>query len=230
MLAPTNQTRRMDCTKIFRQSLVRRWVGVMLCLTATACFACSKRTTQVVARANDDQAVMEAVKTFASDEGEQGREAWDKLSSHPRADLLSVLRRKLGDQKDRDRILASYIAFALCNLDADYEANRQLIVDVFNSSVENADRVEGLMARLIKRGDYRLLSTLFAMAPQSDGDLAEGLASTFGEQMQEAPERFHSELSRQPKAVKDSVCRLMPLGVSDLQRVRHDGIPPCSGQ
>jgi len=174
----------------------------------------SQAPAKIAATHTDDETVLETLKAFATDEGEVGGEAWNKLLSYPAGDLLRVLTRLQG-KEDEDKILASYIAFFFCNLNVDYDANKQVIVDVFNSSLHNASQLERPIARLIRRGDDQLLSTLFAIAPRSDGDLSESLGATFGEQMREAPQQFLSKLSVQPKGVRDSIYRLIPLGLTD---------------
>jgi len=186
-------------------------MSVVLSISLTACGTPTHRethpsTTQI------DEDVLNNVSEFAINVGNPAEEAWKRLSAYRREDLLASLLR-LRDANRKDDILEAYIAFVLCNLDYDYEGNRSVIVNAFKQSIDYADRLRGPVARLIDRGDWDLLPLLFDVALRSDGDLSEGLASTFSNQMQARPEQFLLRLKAQPSAVKHRVYELLRFGM-----------------
>jgi hypothetical protein len=171
-------------------------------------------SSQEISSQKFDKDVLEQIYEFSTDEGESGQEARNQLFSYPREDLLASLQR-LQNQKPEDEVLRVYIAFVLCNFNYEYNTNRQIISTAFNTSFDYADRFEGILARLIDRGDEDLLPVLFAVVSKADGSLAEGLGSTFGTQMKKNPEQFLSKLKSQPQVVKQKVYKLMEVGMSE---------------
>jgi hypothetical protein len=176
-----------------------------------------------------DKDVFNDISKFATNEDEPAQEAWARLSAYRREDLLASLMR-LRTANSKDDILEVYVAFVLCNLDHEYEANRRIIVTTFNASIDHAGRLQGLIARLIKRGDEDLLPVLFEVTTRSDGDLSEGLADTFSTQMQEKPEQFLLRLKAQPSAVRRRVYELVSMGMPEGSKITSylSAIPKAS--
>jgi hypothetical protein len=165
-----------------------------------------------------DEDVLNDISKFATNENGPAQEAWGRLAAYRREDLLASLMR-LRTANSKDDILEAYIAFVLCNLDYEYEANRRVIVTTFKASIDYAGRLQGLVARLINRGDEDLLPVLFDVAPKSDGDLSEGLADTFSTQMQDRPEEFLLRLKAQPNAVRRRVYELVSFGMPEGSKI-----------
>jgi hypothetical protein len=196
-----------------KQMNLAHYLMIILVLCFIGCESKQQENTNI-SNQKIDKDVLEQVDEFATYEGEAAQEAWNKLSSHSREDLLASLQR-LQNREPKDEILRVHIAFVLCNLNYEYNTNRQIITTAFNTSFDYADRFQGIIARLIDKGDEDLLPVLFAVAPKSDGCLSEGLGSTFATQMQKNPEQFLSKLNSQPQVVKQHVYMLMELGMSE---------------
>jgi hypothetical protein len=73
-----------------------------------------------------DVELAKQVETFSTDVGDIGQRAWAKLRSYQCEDVLKSLL-CLRDAVPKDDALQPQIAFVLCNLDYDYEANVNLI-------------------------------------------------------------------------------------------------------
>jgi hypothetical protein len=162
--------------------------------------------------------LLDQVDDFATDGGEVGQAAWRKLEAYPRQELvdhLSVMR----DSSSQDEFVKPNIAFVLCNLDHDYQINREIIVSAFNKSLDGADRCEALLDHLVRRGDIELLQVLFAVVPRSDGGLSEGLAGTFADQMENSTEAFLTQLATQPKAIRRKVSEYVDFATSDQDKM-----------
>jgi hypothetical protein len=168
--------------------------------------------------------LLDQVRDFAIYDVEPSAAGWAHLTgqrygSAARRHLLASLRR-LRDAAKTSPEDRCYVAFALCSFNVDYKANRRIIVSGFRSFSNYADDLEGMISRLIDKGDRSLMFVLFPMSPRSDGCLAEGLGATFGAHMQKEPVSFLLQLKTQPRAVRESVYGLMPLGISDENRVK----------
>jgi hypothetical protein len=162
--------------------------------------------------------LLEQVDDFATDEGELGQAAWRKLEAYPRPELIDHLS-ALRDSSSQDKPVKANIAFVLCNLDHDYQLNRAVIVSAFNESIDDADRYERPLDRLIRRGDKELLQVLFAVVPRSDGGLSEVLADTFADQMENSTEAFLTQLATQPKPIRRKVSEYVDFATSDQDKI-----------
>ena len=196
-----------------KQMNLAYYLMIILVLCFIGCGSKQQENTNISSQKIDED-VLEQIDEFATDEGESGQEAWNRLSSYSREDLLASLQR-LQNREPEDEVLRVHIAFVLCNLNYEYNTNRQIITTAFNKSLDYADRFQGIIARLIDRGDEDLLPVLFAVTPRSDGSLSEGLGSIFATQMKKKPEHFSSKLNSQPQVVKQHVYALMELGMSE---------------
>lgn len=192
-------------------------MSVVLWLPLIGCSTAYHRDTDLSVKQMDED-VLNDISEFAINVDGPAEEAWGRLSAYRREDLLASLMR-LRTANGRDDILEAYIAFVLCNLDYEYEANRRVIVATFKASIDYADRLRGLVARLINRGDWDLLPVLFDVALRSDGDLSEGLASTFSKQMQDRPEQFLLRLKAQPSSVRRRVYELVSFGMPEGSKI-----------
>jgi hypothetical protein len=164
--------------------------------------------------ATSDADLLEQIDVFSTDVGEPGEEAWKQLEAYPRQELIDRLS-LVRDASTEDEFIKTNIAFVLCNLDQDYQVNRGIIVSAFNQSPDTADLYEGQIDRLIQRGDKDLLQVLFDIAPRSDGDLSEGLADTFAEQMKTSTEAFLTQLATQPRTTRSQVSDFVNSAASD---------------
>lgn len=158
--------------------------------------------------------LLDQIEAFSTDVGELGEAAWQQLQAYPRQELVDrlVLMR---DASNQDEFVKANIAFLLCNLDHDYEINREIIVSAFNQSPDTADLYEGQIDRLIQRGDKGLLQVLFAIAPRSDGALSDGLADTFAYQMTSSTEAFLTQLATQPRTTRSQVADFINSAISE---------------
>lgn len=162
--------------------------------------------------------LVDQVEIFATDIGELGDAAWKELEAYPRQDLIDKLSH-IRDSPNQDESVKANVAFVLCNLHQDYKINREIIVSIFNQSLDGADQCEGLLGRLISRGDKELLQVLFAVVPKSDGSLSEGLADTFADQMRTSTDAFLKQLERQPRTIRRTVSDLIDFATSDQDKV-----------
>lgn len=170
---------------------------------------------------HSDKDIIDQVHKFATYEDETGRQAWDKIQSYPRQELIDLLLNTQHNLSEND-LLRTDIAFTFCNLDYEYQINKQIIVSFFNKSSEYSDYLERPVDRLIRKGDKDLLAILFKSVQRADGSLAEGLANTFAEQMKNAPEDFLSHLKAEPQNIREKVYKLYEgaLSVSDKKKVK----------
>ena len=160
------------------------------------------------------------VQEFANDEGPIGNDAWNKLNSQPKQQLIDTL---LGIRRETPPEDPLFIdaSFVLCNLDYEYEANKDVIVLAFRRTGKEALGEERMIDRLIRRGDVKLLSVLFSAVKYSDGALSEGLSDTFATQLREHPVEFLRQLSIQPASERLQVYEIMGAALSsnDLCKV-----------
>jgi hypothetical protein len=180
---------------------IKGLISVSFIFLAALGFAgCSKsavQTREVVANKNSAQpgsqtkGLEDLIQEYTEDQGEIGQAAWEKMQQGGRDKLISNLL-QLRDSHPTDHALQPKIAFLLCNLNYEYESNKQLIVSGLGSNSPfqgfQADQSQSLLSRLIERGDKQLLRELFAVAGKADGDLAEGLAETFSRELRNEPE------------------------------------------
>lgn len=181
--------------------------------------------------ATSDAELADQIEDFSTDVGELGEAAWKQLEAYPRQKLIDRLT-LMRDSSTQDDFIKTNIAFALCNLDQNYQVNREIIVSAFNQSPDTADLYEGQIDRLIQRGDKDLLRVLFVIANRSDGALSEGLASTFAEQMKSDTEAFLTQLGTQPRTTRRQVSEYVDFATSDqdktLIQTRLKSIPASS--
>jgi len=205
-------------------SLIRiNWLTlsiIFLALVVVGCRSDSSSNNQggkPVARAlsaTSDQELQELVETFSTDVGESGEGAWKQLQGYPRQQLIDRLSR-IRDDANQDDFVKTNIAFLMCNLDSDYESNREIIVSAFNQSPDTAELYEAQIDRLIRRGDKGLLQVLFVIAPQSDGALSDGLAETFAYQIKTDTEGFLAQLRTQPRSTRSQISDFVNSAISE---------------
>lgn len=169
-----------------------------------------------------DKTLIEQVRKFAGDEGFLGTEAWKKITAYPRQELISSLTSIQKDTPEDDPLRID-IAFVFCNLDYEYQANRQIVVSAFTKSKRHALSEEWLINRLIRRGDKELLPILFSAVEQSDGALSEGLSDTFADQIRSEPEKFLLKLKAEPLRIRQKVYELLDetvMSEEDIKKVK----------
>jgi hypothetical protein len=210
-----------------------RSIGATLLLACLGCHSsASVDETQknLHSKTNDNMnAVITDVQTFAKDEGKSGEEAWARLSAHPRSELIDALRKIQSDTNNPS--LSVDVAFVLCNLDHEYDLNRQMIVSAFTKAKRDAFSEERLIDRLIQRGDKDLLRVLFSAALYSDGALSEALSETFARELSKNTEQFLSHVSAEPSSTRKQIYRLLvgSLSPEDVTRV-ETAIRPFAGK
>ena len=164
---------------------------------------------------NADNLLKEQIDIFSSDIGPEGEQAWHEIKS--RQDLLTSLSR-LQQSAARKDFLRIQIAFVFCNLDQDYEKNKQIILsDVIGSSGKDDFSPEAAMMikRLIERGDKTLLKPLFEASSESDGCLAESFQDIFVDEMENEPEVFLNLLKDEPLPTRKAVYDLIDVNLSE---------------
>src|SRR4030095_48375 len=164
--------------------------------------------------ATNDQELLEIVETFSTDLGESGRKAGKQLKGYRRQELIDRLLR-IRDDANPDDFVKTNIAFLMCNLDQDYESNREIIVSAFNQSPDTAELYDAQTDRLLRRGDKGLLQVLFEIAPQSDGALSDGLAETFAFQIKTDTEGFLAQLRTQPRSTRSQISDFVNSAISE---------------
>ena len=167
--------------------------------------------------ATSDAELVDKVEIFATDVGDQGEAAWKQLEAYPRQELIHRLM-LIRDDPSQDDFIKTNIAFLLCHLDQDYQGNREIIVAAFNQSPDTAELYEAQLDRLIKRGDKGLLQVLFAIVPESDGALSEGLGDTFASEITTDTEEFLSQLRTQPRTLRLQVSEFISESSSDQDK------------
>jgi hypothetical protein len=167
--------------------------------------------------AMSDDELLDLVETFSTDVGEAGEDAWKQLQGYSRQELIDRVL-KIGEEPDQDDFVRTNIAFLMCNLDQDYESNREIIVSAFNQSPDTAELYEAQIDRLIRRGDKGLLQVLFEITPQSDGALSDGLAETFAFQIKTDTEGFLAQLKNQPRSTRSQIADFVNSAISDQDR------------
>jgi hypothetical protein len=202
-----------------------KWITLSILFIALIAVSCrsssgSNQSGKPSARAlsaTNDQELLEIVETFSTDLGESGENAWKQLQGYPGKELIDRLSR-IRDDANPDDFVKTNIAFLMCSLDHDYESNREIIVSAFNQSPDTAELYEAQIDRLIRRGDKGLLQVLFAIAPQSDGALSDGLAETFAFQIKTDTEGFLAQLRTQPRSTRSQISDFVNSAVSEQDR------------
>ena len=173
-----------------------------------------------------DPELTRLIKTFSEDVGENGRAAWQRLQSYPREDLINSLL-KLRHDLPKDSPMQYSIAFVLCNVNYEYQANVRVIVSALTKVPHeqnyDADSAASMLGRLIHRGDKELLRVLFGAVPWSDGALAEGLSDAFSEELRSEPKEFLTRLKNEPKDTRSKIYTLIASGLlnaKDLQNLK----------
>jgi hypothetical protein len=169
------------------------------------------------------ESLIELVNVFAEDVGPKGQEALNALRSRT-AELVS-----LQTSLPADDALRPKLAFVLCNLDHDAEANRSVLQSALTDPSQYksvfADQVQDMISRLIDREDElgneqastSLTRSLIASAPQADGALSEGLGITLSKQLRVRSgvflsawgEHFSAMAPEESKGLKTKVYALM---------------------
>lgn len=169
----------------------------------------------------------EMVNLFAEDVGPKGQEALNSLRS--RTDELVSLQKSL----PADDALQPKIAFVLCNLDRDAEANRQVLqsalADPSPYKSVFADQVQDMISRLIDREDSRgndeasteLTRSLIALAPKADGALSDGLGITLSKQLRTKSGIFMSAWGEHFSAMPEEESEGIKSQVFALMRASH---------
>ncbi|SRR5712692_4901810 len=166
------------------------------------------RRTQV----SDDQ-LMSFVKQIAAGADEKSQ-AWKDLNTIRRDELVTRLQ-KIRDAISEDDHRRISVDFVLCLLGHDYENNkgaivRDLLKEPHQKNPYNDWEAE-LVHRLIKRGDTRLLSTLFQIVSWADGAMAASLSGYLTYHMRNEPEQFLQELKPQPEGIRQGVYKRLML-------------------
>jgi hypothetical protein len=201
---------------------------VLLLGAAWDCYSSTPAIYRVSGLQLDELSLIQDAVNFARDEAAQGNEAWVRIQSYPRDQLvgtLVVVRGKLTTTDSR-RV---DIAFVFCYLDEQYAQNRQIIVSCFNSKGKPCDSslfsLERMLARLVKRGDKELLLPLFRASWWADGALAEALADTFADELSHDSKDFLAKLKRTPYHTRKRVYELLNdncLSQADARKVLND--------
>jgi len=164
--------------------------------TSTHVLSGAPQATQSNQSQNKDDANRELItlaKDFSTSDARKQDLAWKTLNSYARSDLVNGLSQlgKAGTKDETDKVA---IAFVLCNLDFEYDANKEVIVAALmkepHSENSRSDWEAGLIGRLIKRGDKNLLPVLFRVAEWSDGALSEELAGVYLDNWRSDPKGF----------------------------------------
>src|SRR5713226_6406489 len=166
------------------------WVGALIGTFLLGCYKMNspKRSNQASELPRNGQAANEnnanrelltLAKDFATSDAQKRDVAWKTLSSYERSDLIkSLLALRNNDAKNEPDRLA--IAFLLCNLDFDYNANKEIIVTTLTGERRYPDTYSDwkteLLGRLIQSGDKNLLPVLFSIVKRSDGGWSEELS------------------------------------------------------
>ena len=200
-----------------------RYIAILPLLFLVACSSNIKPSIQDNANLNGNinsqaknksENLNDLVHQFFVYEDEKGQDAWKKLQTYPRQELIDFLT-QIQQKNLQNDSLRSEVAFVLCNMDYEYSANKEVIISTFKKSPEQADYLERPIDRLIRRGDKDLLSVLFEATTWSDGSLSEGIGDTFAEQIRTDLEKFLLELKTQNPKIRNRVYRLIYSSLSD---------------
>ena len=169
------------------------------------------QTTEMPSKNTDLELITEIEKFSGSGDSSVSDEAWKRINSYPRQDVIDRLKRLYTSlpEDDHHRVL---IAFVLCNLDEDYQTNKQVVLSSLTPKPYYkhfyGDWAAALLIRLIQRGDKSLLPHIFAAAEWSDGAMSEELSGFFVEEMKNEPEMFLSNLKAMPLRTRHKVYKL----------------------
>lgn len=216
----------------FRSCIVLAYITMQV-VGASACATRGKPNQQAVnAQQNmtsrstkiSDPELTALIKTFSEDIGPDGKAAWQKLQSYPREDLIkSVL--ALRDSLGKDDPRRYSIAFVLCNLDYENQANVEQVVAALKPAGANyyADSAATMLGRLVHRGDKGLLKVLFDAVSSSDASLGEALSDVFSDELRSNPKEFLTQLKDEPKPIRLKVYKLIESGsltAKDIENLR----------
>jgi hypothetical protein len=177
--------------------------------------------------APQDQDLRRLVKTFAEDVGANGQDAWAKLQSYPRTELINSLL-SLQRNATEDDPMRYAVAFTLANLDYQYEPNVRVLTAALTARPkpnEYGDSATVMLARLIRRGDKGLLKVLFSAARSADASLGEALSDTFASELRADPKGFLIQLDSEPAETRLSVKKRLESGAltaEDIKKLRAE--------
>ncbi|HLA12488.1 MAG TPA: hypothetical protein VJ023_18020 [Pyrinomonadaceae bacterium] len=130
-------------------------------------------------------------------------------SRHNVVDELLALRRKL----PRDDALQPQIAFALANLNHEYQSNADVITSALSRDSKfkglDADQAASLLIRLINKGDQERLRELLRSADWADGALAEIIGDEASDQLLHDTAGFLALLRAEPQSLRMKIYRLI---------------------
>jgi hypothetical protein len=156
--------------------------------------------------------LLRKVQLFASNDDEEAARAWQDLQNQDRQKLVNELNSvaKSVAANDRNRV---FIAFTLCRLNQDYDANRNIVLSALAEHRPykdlGGDWAADLVARLMVQGDLDLLKALFSASSWGDGAMGTELASAYSQALVADPEHFLQLLVLQPKAIRRGVTMLL---------------------
>lgn len=207
-------------------SLIGILTGIAILTGSTICLGQRENTNKPAlggapqATDRNEKDLLDKLEVYAVDEGERGRQAWEALTSLPEPKLVMELT-ELRDKLPPDSAGRAYIAFAMCTLNRDYAANKRTIVHAFRHKETpgsaGRDDAEGMLSKLLQRGDWDVLAILLPEEKTADGALAEGLDDTFMWCLETHTKLFLRALARQSPETRHAVYRefrLVPLGES----------------
>jgi hypothetical protein len=192
-----------------------------------------EESAQLVASADPDEtpqsneSLIELVKLYAEDVGPKGEQALESLRSQK--DQLVSLQNSL----PADDPLRPKLAFVLCNLDQDSDANMRVLQTALAEPAQYkgvfADQVQDMISRLIDREDSRgneetstsLTRSLIAAAPRADGALSEGIGVTLSKQLRLRSGIFLSAWGEHFAAMEPQESTLLKSRVFGLMRASH---------
>jgi hypothetical protein len=159
--------------------------------------------------ASDDR-LIELVKLFSGDVGEEGRKAFEEIRSRPNVvDELLVLSRRLPSNDARQ----PEIAYVLIKLGHEYETNAAIISSALSKEPRfkgfDADQAASLLIRLIHDGDSSRLPDLLRSADWADGALAELVGDEASDQLLNNTVAFLTVLRAEPQSLRMEIYGLI---------------------
>jgi hypothetical protein len=178
-------------------------------------------------KTEDDAALLNDVKTFTADVGQDGEKAWARLQSIPRDKLIRRLI-AMRSAIPADDSMQPRIAFVLGILDYEYRSNARIVASSLSREARYrnfyGDDAAALIVRLIDRGDKTLLPILLGSADWADGALAEQLNDTITDRLVRDTDTLLEALRVQPRKTRAKIYRLIrgdaAFSAEDKERVR----------
>ena len=175
----------------------------------------------------DDKELMALVVKFSGTDNDEASESWEKLTAYPRQELLEHLLQISHTLREDDHHRVS-IAFVLCNLNYEYQANKEILVSALVAAPPYqglySDWAAELINRLIERGDKELISNLFTATRWADGAFAASLSGYLTRHFKRDPHNFLLRLKTHPKEIRHSVYELFlsdeMLTTEDIENVK----------